>query len=324
MLSVLIVGCGKIAGGSTETGSEAMFSHAGAYRHHGGFRLISCVDPDEEKLSRFKKKWDVEHQFTDLNGAISSGLNYDVVSICSPSAYHATDLRMALTARPKMVFCEKPLTMDLSKAEQIVQAYQEEKIRLGVNFTRRWDPEIRAFKKDLHADYWGAVRSGVGYYNKGIFNNGSHMIDLVQNLLGPLDLISSGPPHFDYFDDDPSVPALLTAHPDIPVHLVPGAANDYALFELHIVTEKGIVAIEESGFKWRERKVENEPRFADYFFLGEDQQRKGRYSDAMNLAGENVFESITDGASFACSGEMALGTQRLVHEIYERSNSHRK
>jgi predicted dehydrogenase len=194
MLSVLIIGCGNIAGGFDADGNTVL-THAGAYLRHGGFRLAGCVDPDSGRRSAFQQRWGVEQAYAALPDALGSGVHYDVISICSPTPQHAADLRMVLRALPRLAFCEKPLAAEIKEARGLVTACRDAGVLLAVNYTRRWDPAVSAFKSALERGAWGAVRSAVGYYNKGVLNNGSHMMDLLLHLLGPLELqaIGAGP-----------------------------------------------------------------------------------------------------------------------------------
>ena len=91
MLSVLIIGCGNIAGGFDRgrDPAEYPFTHAGAYRKHGGFQLAACVEPDAEKRDAFMRDWDVPLGFASVTAALSIGLVCDVVSVCSPTVCHA-------------------------------------------------------------------------------------------------------------------------------------------------------------------------------------------------------------------------------------------
>lgn len=321
MLSVLIVGCGNIAGGFDAKGGDKAFTHAGAYRRHGGFQLAACVDPDVERREAFKERWGVERAFADLGEALDAADRYDVVSICSPTWQHAADLRAVLAARPRLVFCEKPMTGDLAEAAALVTAFRDASILMAVNHTRRWDPEVTAFREALRVNAWGKVRSAVGYYNKGILNNGSHMIDLLHYLLGPLDIRAVDKAEIDFFEDDPTVPALLVSHDGVPVHLAIGSARDYALFELQLVTEKGVVAIEQGGFLWRERVALESPHFAGYRVVGEDARRVGGYGDAMLQAAVNIHDTLTKGCGLASTGESALAAQILCNEIRQRAQT---
>lgn len=319
MLSVLIIGCGNIAGGFDAAGSGTVLTHAGAYCRQGGFRLAGCVDPDAGRRSDFQQRWGVEHTYASLPEALGSGRRYDVISICSPTPQHAAHLDMVLRAAPRLVFCEKPLAAEIGEATALVAACRDADILLAVNYTRRWDPEISAFKSALERGVWGPVRSAVGYYNKGLLNNGSHMVDLLQHLLGPLELQAVGAVQYDHSAEDPTVPALLATTNATPVHLATGAAGDYALFELQVVTAKGVVAIEQGGFCWRERMVRESPRFAGYHDIGDDTQRPGGYARAMLGAVTNIHEALTQGAELASTGETALAAQTICDQIRQRA-----
>lgn len=319
MLSVLIIGCGNIAGGFDVADSDAVLTHAGAYRRHGGFRLAGCVDPDAGRRAAFRELWGVEQAYASLPEALGSGARYDVISVCSPTPQHAADLRMALQAAPRLVFCEKPMASDIDEAAALVVACRNAGILLAVNYTRRWDPEISTFKAALERGVWGTVRSAVGYYNKGVFNNGSHMIDLLHFLLGPLELQASGAALRDYSSDDPTVPALLATASGTPVHLATASAGDYALFELQVVTAKGVVSIEQGGFSWRERLVRESPRFAGYHDIGEATERPGGYAKAMLRAVANMHDALTQGSELASTGETALAAHALCNQIRQRA-----
>ena len=59
--SVLIVGCGKIAGGFDEGRpvGDSPLTHAGAYIRDGRFNIVACVEPDDNRRSEFMAAWDV-------------------------------------------------------------------------------------------------------------------------------------------------------------------------------------------------------------------------------------------------------------------------
>lgn len=319
VLNVLIVGCGNIAGGYDKAGADTVLTHAGAYRRHGGFRLAACVDPDSGRRTAFKERWGVERACASIAEATQNSVRYDVVSVCSPTAQHVSDLRELLAAAPRLVFCEKPMTAAIGDATAMVAAYRQAGILMAVNHTRRWDREVSAFKLALERGEWGPVRSAVGFYNKGVLNNGSHMVDLLQHLLGRLELKAIGAMQRDHVADDPTVPALLSAANATPVHLATGVAGDYALFELQLITAKGVVTIEQGGFRWRERFSQESPLFAGYRVVGDGTQRAGGYAEAMLGAATNIHDALTKRAELASTGESALAAQSLCDEIRQRA-----
>jgi len=155
------------------------------------------------------RAWQVPLGFGSIDEAARSGGAFEVISICSPTRSHAQDLRVSLGLRPKLIFCEKPICDSAAQAEKLVGECARAGIALAVNYTRRWDPAVADLRDGIAQGRWGTLRSAVGYYNKGLLNNGSHMLDLLGLLLGPLSVVEVGTPFDDFSADDPTVPAWL-------------------------------------------------------------------------------------------------------------------
>ena len=314
-LRVLVVGCGNMAGGfdTARGGADAPpLTHAGAYRRDGRFALAACVEPDDARRLAFMRDWEVLAGFRSIGEA---GGSYDIVSICSPTSAHAGDLEATLAFQPRAVFCEKPVTESAERTQQYVERCKASGIALAVNYTRRWDASVQALREEIREGRRGPLRSAVAYYNKGLLNNGSHMLDLLQLLLGPLRVVKTGRPVADYAPNDPSIPAWLESESQIPVLLACGHAEDYALFELELVFANAIVRMEEGGLYWRERGVENSTTFAGYRVPGVGVRRSGAYPQAMLRSVGNIFGAIHYGEALASTGESALRVQRLCEEI---------
>lgn len=321
-LSVAIVGCGNIAGGfdRDRPDSALPFTHAGAYRRHGGFRLIACMDPDADRRADFASRWDVPASYGDLHSMIAALPEVDVVSICSPNALHGSQLEAVLAMRPKLVFCEKPLTDSVPLSERIVERYARAGVLLAVNYTRRWAPDVIAHAGSLRRGDWGRLRSVSGIYTKGIAHNGSHLVDLLHLMLGPLAVDAAGRGKADHWPEDPTATALLRSSEGIPVTLAVGDARDYALFEMEIVTERGTIRMEDGGSSWRIRRVVDDTRFAGYRHLGRGHEQPGEYDKAMLAAVTNLYDAVTRGAPLACSGTEALAAQRVCNDIARLAN----
>ncbi len=316
-LSVAIIGCGNIAGVFDQDRPETAhpYTHAGAYRRHGGFRLVACMDTDAGRRADFATRWKVPACYGDLAGLIAGQQEVDVVSICSPNAMHGSHLEAVLAMRPKLVFCEKPLTDSVPLSERIVESYADAGVLLAVNYTRRWAPDVMAYATALRRGDWGRVRSISGVYTKGIAHNGSHLVDLLHLMIGQLTVEAVAAGSADHWPDDLSAPALLRSSGGVPVTLSVGDARDYALFELEIVTEKGTIRMEDGGSRWRVRCVVDDMRFSGYRHLDRGQEYPGEYDKAMSCAIANLHAAVTHGAPLACSGTEALAAQRVCSEI---------
>lgn len=321
LLTVLLVGCGNIAGGF-DTGralSSLPRTHAGAYTAHGGYRLAACIEPDEERRLAFMEHWRIPLGYADFDDLASQALAFDVVSICSPTQAHYSDTLRALAFAPQLIFCEKPVCANIELAEELVRRCKTARVQLAVNHNRRWDPDVVRLKSELASGLWGGVRSASGYYNKGALNNGSHMVDLLQDLLGPLTLLHTGTPIPDYISEDPSIPAMLVSASGIPVSLNCGHADDYSLFELELVTERGVLTMEDGGLCWRVRTVGSSPPFPGYRALLSGNAVAGHYLHTMTAAAANIYGALTNGQQLASTGDTALEAQRLCYAISQNA-----
>lgn len=316
----VIVGCGNIGGGfdMDRPATAWPLSHAGAYARHTGFRIRACVDPDETRRRAFADRWGIGLHEAAI-GALGPNLGpIAVVSICSPTALHHQHVIQAIELQPKVIFCEKPLTADIDTSVAVVEACKKRGIELVVNFSRQWDPSIESVISQLHEGNWGTIRSIVGHYNKGILNNGSHMIDLLLRLVGDLELVNTACSTLDFWDRDPTTAALLTAKGGtVPVYLNPGHASDYAFFEMEIVCEKGVIRMCSSGSNWDFREVQASTDFIGYRTLKQAVLKPGKHTESIARAIDELYKFLNDGAPIRSTGETALRIQTLCVEIQQ-------
>jgi len=320
-LRVLIVGCGNIAGGFDQGRPvrDFPYTHAGAYARDARFSLAACIEPDGKRRKEFTEAWGIPSGFCSINEALNSGCRFDVISICSPTSCHSSDLEMVLLFNPKLIFCEKPVTTSVAETERLATECDKRNVLLAVNYTRRWDPDILKLQADMQAGRWGHLRSVVGYYNKGILNNGSHMLDLLHLLIGPMEIVKVGRSIHDLSPDDPTVPVWLESLQGVSVHLVCGHAGDYANFELQLVFSLGVLTMEEGGLYWRERCAVDSDTFKGYRVLNEGIRRAGGYPRAMLQAVDNIYRAIYQGDPLASTGMSALAAQRVCEHIKQRA-----
>lgn len=320
VLRVLIIGCGNIAGGFDDGRllNDWPYSHAGAYLRDVRYSVVACVEPDDDRRNNFMVTWKVPVGFRSIEELLDSGNQFDVVSICSPTQFHAHDIAISMRLKPKLIFCEKPVTSSLTETQQLVDECRNNNILLAVNYSRRFDPDIIKLKNEIINRSWGELRSVSGTYNKGILNNGSHMLDLLNFLVGKMEIIKVGKPDYDYFPTDPTVPVWLEGANELPVQLVCGNAKDYAFFELQLVFSQGVLTMEEGGMFWRERRAIDSATFKGYRVLDEGVRRIGSYPQSMLKAIDNVYDAIYQGKPLASTGETALAAQQICQLIKQQ------
>jgi predicted dehydrogenase len=315
--SVLIIGCGNIAGGYDEMQPKDSLplGHAKAYINHGGFKLTACIEPDATKRIAFQNRWNVPNGFANFQDLKKQEFNFDVISICSPTSSHANDLQQALSLNPKLIFCEKPLTSSLHETKRIVSECSNSNILLAVNYSRRWSPQVKQVKSELESGKWGEIRSISAVYNKGILNNGSHMLDLLSFLFGHLRLTAVGQILDDFSLDDPTVDATLISNQGFPIHLNVAHAKDYALFELQVVTQKGMICMEDGGSRWRFRQARPSDQLHGYHFLTTSEWIEPKGSFALTGAVSNIYKALQNEAPLISTGVNAVEAQSLCEQI---------
>jgi predicted dehydrogenase len=314
--SVLIIGGGAIAGGYDADRVDSLpLTHAGAFSRDARFRLAAVVEPNQARRAAFQHRWGIPVASASLEDLAAGAGAFDVISICSPTAFHADHLAAAIQLKPRLIFAEKPLAGSLDEVAALVERCESEGIRLAVNYTRRWDPETQKLARQLRDGVWGKIRNVAGIYTKGVVHNGSHMIDLLRLLLGDLSITCVGLPLFDHWPDDPTVSASLVSHEGVPVQLGAGHAGDYALFELSLTTEHGQIRMIDGGMGWGLRRTGDSPHFAGYRALSQEQFLPGGYPHAMINAADNIAGALRDGEPLACTGRDAMAAQTLCAQI---------
>ncbi len=323
--SVLIIGAGRIAGGFDAQRPELSppLAHVKAYQQHGGFEVEAVIEPDAATRKSFQQRWKLPVDYTSFGELQRTKNHFDVISICSPTIAHASDLESALTLKPKLIFCEKPLTFSLAESRRLATACKETNVILAVAHLRRWAPDIVRLRERLHQGYWGKLRAVQAIYNKGVLNNGSHLIDLLHFLFGELKLTGVGQPVIDYLPEDPSVPAMLETTEGVCIQLAVAHAADYALFEVQLITEHGIISMENGGLQWRFRSVTDSRNFNGYRVLTEGTTISGEVDLAFKHAISNIYEALTQGSPLASTGETALAAQHVCEMLHQQANERR-
>ncbi|MDY6960387.1 MAG: inositol 2-dehydrogenase [Pseudomonadota bacterium] len=80
--------------------------------------------------------------------AIAADPVLDAVIICTPTNTHADLIEMFARAR-KAIFCEKPVDLDVTRAQACLAVVRDTGAKLMLGFQRRYDPHFSAVKKAI-------------------------------------------------------------------------------------------------------------------------------------------------------------------------------
>ena len=177
-----IIGCGNIAGGyDSEIPANWSLTHAGAYKLCPGTELIAAADTNVESLKNFGEKWKIDKLYIDYRKMLEVE-NIDILSLCLPTSEHYNAFQLVCEKDIPAIFCEKPLSYDLKEAEEMVEMSRGRVV--SVNYFRRWNSTLSQVREEIRRGDYGRVINGTSRYTKGIFVNGSHIVDLIRWFLG--------------------------------------------------------------------------------------------------------------------------------------------
>lgn len=189
-----IIGCGMIA----------QF-HAKSIAEIPDAELVAAFDSVPEGVDRFAAQYGVKAYY-DLDALLASP-DVDVVCICTPSGLHTAQAVAAMKAG-KHVVCEKPMSLTLAEADELIAAEKETGMKVCIISQYRFAPSTQEVKRAIDAGAFGRITHASlsmryyrtnAYYESGawrgtqamdgggaLMNQGIHGIDVFRYLLGPV------------------------------------------------------------------------------------------------------------------------------------------
>lgn len=192
-----IIGCGRIA-----------YKHAEAIKNNEKANLLYVCDIIEERAVDYKNKYGAEEYFTDYYEMLKRS-DLDAVNICTPSGIHA-EMGIAAANAGKHVIVEKPMALSLKDADELINACDENGVKLAVCFQNRFNPPVQKLRKALEEGRFGKLTHASAvvrwfrpqdYYDQApwrgtwamdggcLMNQSIHNIDLLQWMMGPVESV---------------------------------------------------------------------------------------------------------------------------------------
>jgi predicted dehydrogenase len=196
-IGIGIVGCGLIGR-----------VHAEAIKAIAGVRLVAVCGRDTERTKEFAAHFETV-AYTDYERFLAHpGLH--LVNVCTPSGTHA-ELGCQAAAVGKHVLVEKPIEINLARADQLIEACDQARVKLGVIFQSRFLPAARRIKQAVDEGRLGRLILGDAYvkwyrapeyYASGswhgtlaldgggaLINQAIHTVDLLRWVMGPAETV---------------------------------------------------------------------------------------------------------------------------------------
>lgn len=250
-IRVAIIGLGKIAWiNETDLFIKKRIdypTHFSVLRDHGGFQLVAVQDVNIKTMRLFcswAKKFGQEPQkYTNWEEMIIKE-KPDLLVVASNTESHFEICKRVIDLGVKNILCEKPLSYSPEEAKILSKKAERKKCILFVNYFRAFNNSYIGLIKKIKEGFLGKIQSFDVRYSRGIFNNGTHAIDVLIRMFGEIKIINGFKNHTCHVSKkDPTVNAFLEFKNGVSGY-IHGLNNDfYDSYDFAIIGEFGIVNI---------------------------------------------------------------------------------
>jgi UDP-N-acetyl-2-amino-2-deoxyglucuronate dehydrogenase len=326
-ITFAIIGCGRIAK-----------RHAEQIIKIG--KLVAVCDIVEQKANEMAANFGAKAYYNIVD-LLQHEKGIEVVTICTPNGLHATHSIAALKAS-KHVLCEKPLSINVLDANEMITAATATNKKLWVVKQNRYNPPI-AFLKDLIAnDSLGKVYTfqincfwnrPTAYYQdwKGtknldggtLYTQFSHFIDLMYWLVGDVASVKAATKNYAHptieFEDSGAVIFEMKNGAIGTLNYTVNSFDKNMEGSFSIFAEKGTVKI--GGQYLNELEYFNvEGMERPNLPMGNPANGYGFYQGSMSnhdKVYENLVLALQDSNHPFATGKEGLKTVEIIEMIYE-------
>jgi predicted dehydrogenase len=313
---VLIIGLGQIGMGYDVNQDPRKFvlTHARAFQQHEKFQLAAAVDTDITRREAFERVYSVK-AFSSIEEAAENN-SIDIVVVATPTSLHLQTIETLFQYfQPKALVCEKPLALELYDARKIVELCAENKCQLFVNYMRRADPGVLEIKQRIENGVIAYPIKAVVWYSKGLFNNGSHFLNLLLDWLGNakgFHIIDRGR-MWEGVDPEPDVAVEFERGKAI---FLAAREEDYSHYSIELVASNGRLRYEQGGNKITWQGVVDDEVCDGYSVLGSNEESiESNLDKSQWQVVEQLAEALEGNAAYISEGSDALQTLEILSSI---------
>lgn len=179
---------------------------AAAIGQINGAQLVAVCGRDEQSTAEFAAKFGAT-SYTSYDEFLKHP-DLQIVNVCTPSGVRA-ELGIKAAEAGKHVLAEKPIEINLERADALIAACDKAGVKLGVIFQSRFLPAVRRIKQAIDEGRLGKLMIGDAfvkwyrapeYYAPGtwrgtlsldgggaLINQAIHTVDLLRWMMGPVE-----------------------------------------------------------------------------------------------------------------------------------------
>ena len=158
------------------------YAHMACLREVPEIEVVAGADGYVEQRDAFAAKWGLDNLYADYREMLEKE-RLDYVTIATPAKPRHDIFMACVDAGVKAIYAEKPISLSLAEADEMVAAANAKGIVVGVGCTRRWDPYWMMIREQIVNGQLGELLQVNAMGSAGISHNGSHMIDLIRFLV---------------------------------------------------------------------------------------------------------------------------------------------
>ena len=316
------------------------------------FKLEKIVSSRPQKI---KDKYPHIIVANDYNEILNDE-NIELIVVNTPNTTHYNYTKRALEAG-KNVVVEKPFTVDVTSAKELIDLAEKRNLKLSVFHNRRWDGDFKTIKKIIFANLLGPLADYEAHFDRFrnfikpgtwkeenaagsgmLFDLGSHLIDQALVLFGKPSRIFAdiksqreGSKVEDNFilimsyENNLRVTlrtSFLVKEP-IPKFILQGQNGSFVKYGLDVQEDELKAGKMPDGLCWGEENEDNygilNTQINGLEFRGKIKTLPGAYQDYY----KNIYEAIRNGAELNVKAEEGLEVIKII-ELAMESNRLRK
>ena len=189
MYTAAVIGLGRM--GSTfddeiqQGGSIFLpYCHAPSYVASPHTELVAGADLHTEQGAIFADRWGLSQKqiYSDYREMLATE-QPDILSICTTARHRAAIMKDAIEAGVKAIWAEKPITLSLAEADDVIDLSARKGVAIAVNCSRRYSPFLSEARRMAQEGKLGDLLQITAYTECYISHNGSHAIDTMRYLV---------------------------------------------------------------------------------------------------------------------------------------------
>jgi predicted dehydrogenase len=315
----VLIGLGNIAWKlGRDSVSGASLSHRDAFDQNHKVELIAGYSPEQEEIQCFESESELAG-YSDISQMFEE-VRPDIVSICSPQAFHSEQVALCFKYKVPMVWLEKPAATRACDAMELDESRKQmlKPSVVLVNFQRRYTESYQKLRQLIQQKEYGSLLAVEVHYSRGLMLNGSHMMDMLAYLF----------PEFEYellwveSGEQLSNPDFIVRlSKEVIVHVC-GIDSLFHNIDIRVTCEQGRLSIEHGGMTIRVEEVKENEMFPGFYRLYDKRQDDlgaGEFGHAFDWALNDLIESFEQDRQPISNLLTAVKGQKLIEKVFKFS-----